>query len=415
MPRRPRLPVASLLVAVVALVAGCVPDTGELVEVRGPANETSLAAGITTLDFVVAHQSSCGRWVGVAPANHTRVDVKGRDLTKRPYDFLIEPTHQTNLDDLVYVAALAYADDGRLVGQATFGAHPFAKDKVLKRVQHLGLFGSASVAGGPKYVAVDGCVCAPGQPWIGTGTGTGCDVDVVTTFARLGDTLGCELPAGEALPVKCDGQQYPNEVPNRDLPCWAADGNGVCRLGVRTCADQDGFAYDSECNTGGNDPMAPSNALCAQYLACEQTACGDVAGCFTSAFTTSANVKCTLRVDPTTLEGAPIKPCGSDMTWTAALPGSSATDMSCLATVVLGTQQPPLTVGLVQAMTMGAQTRATSCPATLQIDAIDAPYPMALPATETVDLVVGDTLTHVTITIVQECSATDPSLVCSPA
>jgi hypothetical protein len=410
----------SLVVAAAAVVfgvaaAGCVPDTGELVEVRGPGGETSVAAGITTLDFVVAHQSSCGRWVGVAPANHKRVSVKGRDLTKRPYDFLIEPTHQTDLSDEVYVAALAYADDGQLLGQATFGAHPFAKDKVLKRVQRLGLFGAGATASGPKYVAGDGCVCAPGQPWVGTGTGTGCDVDVVTTFARLGDTLGCELPAGAALPVACDGQQFPNEVPNRDLPCWATDGNGDCRLGVRTCADQDGYAYDSECDVGGDDPPAPSSALCAQYLACEQTACGDITSCFTSAFATTANVKCTLRVDPSTLQGAPITPCGTDATWTAALPGSSATDATCLATVVLGTQQPPLTVGLVQAMTMGVQTRATSCPATLQVDAIDAPYPMALPATETVDLVVGETLTHVTITIVQECSTTDASLVCSPA
>lgn len=415
MPRRPRLPVASLLVAAVVIVSGCVPDTGELVEVRGPNGETSVQAGIAALDFVVAHQSSCGRWVGVAPANHKRVNVKGRDLTKNPYDFLIEPTHQTNLGDLVYVAVLAYADDGQLLGQATFGAHPFAKDKVLKRVQRLGLFGAGAQASGPKYVAADGCVCAPGQPWIGTGTGTGCDVDVVTSFARLGDTLGCELPAGAALPVACDGQQFPNEVPNRDLPCWAADGNGDCRLGVRTCADQAGYAYDSECNVGSDDPLAPSNALCAQYLACAQTACGNLTSCFTSAFTTTTDVKCTLRVDPSTLEGAPIMPCGADATWTAPLPGSSPTDMSCLATVILGTQQSPLTVGLVQAMTMGAQTRATSCPATLQIDAIDAPYPMALPPTTTVDLVVGDALTHVTITIVQECSTTDASLVCSPA
>ena len=154
MPRRPRLPVASLLLVVVAAVGGCVPDTGQLVEVRGPSGVTSVAAGITTLDFVVAHQSSCGRWVGVASATHRRVDVKGRDLTKHPYDFLIEPTHQTNLGDLAYVAALAYTADGRLVGEASFGAHAFTKDKVLKRSQRIGILGESERVGGPDRKSV---------------------------------------------------------------------------------------------------------------------------------------------------------------------------------------------------------------------------------------------------------------------
>jgi hypothetical protein len=412
-PRRPRLPVARLLVvALAAIGAGCVPDTGELVQVRGPAGETSIAAGITALDFIVAQQSYCGRWVGVASATHHRVDVSGRDLTKRPYEFLIEPTHQTNLDDLVYVGALAYAADGRLVGEATFGAHALSKDKILERSQRIGILSAAGQNGGPQYVAADGCVCAPGQPWIGNGSGSGCDVDVITTFDRLGDTAGCELPAGAALPMACDGQQYPNEVPDRILPCWADDDSGVCREGGRTCTDRDGYAYNSECVTTSDDPMLPSDTLCAQYLGCEQTACGDLVGCFGSSFTTSANVKCTLHVDPTTTPGAPIAPCAGG-SWTAPLPGSSATDTTCLAAVLKSVSQPPLTVGLAQAMVMGAQVRATSCPATLQIDKIDVPYPMALPAMQTVDLVVGETLTHVTIAFVQECGATEPALVCS--
>src|SRR5439155_404235 len=48
---------------------------------------------------------------------------------------------------------------------------------------------------GPIYVADDGCVCLPGQPWMGTGSRSGCDPGVITSFARLQDTRECELSA----------------------------------------------------------------------------------------------------------------------------------------------------------------------------------------------------------------------------
>src|SRR5438876_11250697 len=94
----------------VFLAAGCAPETGLIVEVTGPAGDTSsVAAGVAKLDFVVAHPSWCDRWVGVEPAMHTPVDVSGRDLTKRPFEFRINPSHMTDLGEYVYAAALAYA------------------------------------------------------------------------------------------------------------------------------------------------------------------------------------------------------------------------------------------------------------------------------------------------------------------
>ena len=63
--------------------------------------------------------------------------------------------------------------------------------------------------GAPQYAASDGgCVCAPGEPWVGDGSGAGCDTRVITSFDRLIDTAGCELtPKGAPLPVPvCDGQ-----------------------------------------------------------------------------------------------------------------------------------------------------------------------------------------------------------------
>src|SRR5438445_651142 len=49
---------------VVVTTAGCVNETGLMLEVTGPGDRTSVAAGITKLDFVVAHPSWCDPWVG---------------------------------------------------------------------------------------------------------------------------------------------------------------------------------------------------------------------------------------------------------------------------------------------------------------------------------------------------------------
>ena len=107
---------------VVVTTAGCVNETGLMLEVTGPGDRTSVAAGITKLDFVVAHPSWCDRWVGVEPAMHTTEDVSGRDLTKKPFEFRINPSHTTDLDEYVYAAALAYGSDGGLCARDR--AHP---------------------------------------------------------------------------------------------------------------------------------------------------------------------------------------------------------------------------------------------------------------------------------------------------
>lgn len=413
MPRQRHVPLTAAL-----FLLGCTPQTGLLVEVAGPGGGiTSVAAGVTTLDFVVAHPSYCERWIGDATANHTRINVKNRDLSKQPYDFLIKPTHQTDLSEPVYVAALAYADNGQLLGEASFGAHPLAQGQVLRRRARIALFGAAGRPGGPKYVTSDGCVCVPGEPWVGTGSGTGCDLQVVTSFARLGDTAGCELvPKGAPLPVPaCDGQLFGSELDSRALPCWADDGTGMCRVGSRACIDQLGEAYGSECSTSADAPALPSATLCARYRQCQQDPCGNLIACFERAFPTSRTVKCTLRVNPSTKPMEPIVPCAGG-SWKTTLPGGPATGTACVAALIEGTAQPPFTIGFGAAMSMpmttDAQPIATACPTTLQVDQIDVPYPMALPARQTFEAVIGEELVHISLETVQACDGS-ASLVCT--
>ena len=64
---------ARIIVIALAL-AGCKPETGLIVEVQGTlGGGSTTAAGITKLDFVVAHPSWCERWVGVvAGESHDR-------------------------------------------------------------------------------------------------------------------------------------------------------------------------------------------------------------------------------------------------------------------------------------------------------------------------------------------------------
>lgn len=408
------MPVARLAIALLVVV-GCVPSTGLIVEVQGPDGVTSTQAGIAQLDFVVAHPSWCERWVGVPPAMHTKVSVAGRDLTKKPFDFRIDPSHQTDLSAHVYVAALAYDASGNLLGEASFDSHPLAKEMVLKRTAKIFMF-NKSGANAPRYVADDGCVCAPGEPWVGTGSGSGCDTRVVTSFARLIDTAGCELtPKGSAPPVPvCDGQQFLDEPTDRELPCWATDGQGACRVTTRRCADQNGVAYTDECHTGNNDTMLPAGSmLCDRYLACEQKACSDVLGCFRAAFGQRGTLKCTLRIDPTTTPGEKIRPCAGAGAWSFAL-SQTITGSNCIAAVVDGVNQPPWTLGLAPpgGAAGAARPLASACPDVFQVDAIDARYPAAVPDTKEVDLVVGEHLIHVIITVERSCANGGPSLVC---
>jgi hypothetical protein len=407
----------SFIIAALALaVAGCKNETGVMVVVKGPASMTSVDAGITKLDFVVAHPSWCERWVGVPPANHTVKDVSGRDLSKKPYEFVINPSHQTDLSEPVYVAALAYDASGKLVGEATFDAHPLSNGEVLRREAPIFLFNRRNLPMPPQYVSQDGCVCTPGEPWVGTGSGSGCDTRVITSFARLIDTAGCELtPKGAPLPVPvCDGQQYMNEPTDRDLPCWAADAQGACRVTARRCADHDGVAYAEECNVGSNDVMLPADStLCMKYLNCEQDPCSDVAGCFRSSFMQTANVKCTVAIDPSTGENQPIKPCNGATNWTAPIITATTGGATCIAALVDGTDQPPYSLGFTVAGKMGPQLVSTGCPTQLTIDKIDAPYPAAVPDTKQIDVVAGEHLVHVTLQIQRSCSG-GATLVCSP-
>jgi hypothetical protein len=212
------------------------------------------------------------------------------------------------------------------------------------------------------------------------------------------------------VPV-CDGQQYRDEPSGRALPCWADDGAGACRVTTRSCVDASGVAYDRECGTGADDAALPSATLCAQYRTCQQTVCGDVIGCFVAAFPHRSTVRCTLRLDGTTRADEPITPCGGG-DWKAALPGGSATS-PCVAAVIEGTAQPPFNVGLLTSTADHPEPVAVDCPTTLWVQSIDAPYPEAVPATKELDVVVGETLTHVIIDIVKECSGGGASLSCT--
>ena len=204
-------------------LAGCSAKTGMLVEVQGPAGQSSIAAGVATLELVAAHRSWCERWVEDKDASHTRVDVHARDLHKKPYTFLIEPNHVTDLSEPVEVIVLARDANDRVIGAADFGDHPY-------RLRHLDEY-TARIAllqrPEASYAASDGCVCLPGAPWMGNGSGAGCDLDVVTSFDRLIDTAGCELPPGarELTSPVCDGQQYDGETVDREhallrRACW---------------------------------------------------------------------------------------------------------------------------------------------------------------------------------------------------
>jgi hypothetical protein len=407
---------ALVATALVVVLGGCKNETGLIVEVQGMTGGGSTTqAGITKLDFVVAHPSWCERFVGVAPANRTTRDVSGRNLATKPYELEITPSRTTDLSEQLYVAALAYDANGTLIGEASFDAHPLAQGEVLKRSAEIFAFRDTK-QGAPQYVASDGqCVCSPGEPWVGDGTGSACDTRVITSFDRLIDTAGCELtPKGAPLPVPvCDGQQYMDEPIDRNLPCWNSDGQGVCRVTTRHCADHNGVAYTEECNVDGTDTMLPADSqLCSRYRMCQQQACGDVIGCVRGMFTQRATMKCTLPIDPTTGPGEPIRPCPNGGTWTAALPTATTGGTMCLAAMLDGVQQPPYTMGLVVAGKTGPQTLASTCPNNFVISKIDEPYPDAVPNKE-FDLVSGEHLVHVTIEVVRACVAGATALVCS--
>lgn len=384
--------------ALVALVSGCTLQTG--IEARVSAPEG--APPVATLEFFVSHESFCERQVADgALVSSTRVDVSARDLHARPYELLIHPTHFTDIDQPIQVMAVALDANGRAIGNANFGAHPFRSGEVNEYSQDLGFFTRTDA----NYVTPDGCACIPGEPWVGNGSGTGCDLDVVPSFDRFIDTAGCELSQGrrELSGPVCDGHLYLTEAPDRRLPCYSS-ADGTCRIGLRGCVDHDGLAYDSECVPVAGDPAPPSGALCDAYANCEQNACGDLIGCFLGAATAAHNLTCKLFVN----DG--LMPCTGGK-WETVIPvTANLTGAACVSAMVEGRIQPPLTVGFKDPAATGSRTRSTMCPPTLVVESI-APDP-ALPKEMTVVMTVGDQVINVKLQIIRSCAGVTASLNC---
>jgi hypothetical protein len=398
-----------LLCAAAATAAGCAVDTGLILEVEMPQGPSSVDKGVASLEFKVAHQSWCERWVTDPDASPVNVDVSRRDLAKSPYELFVRASTETDLKQPLWALALVRDAAGMLIGWAPFGQMSFTREKVLWFRGTIALNPNA-VASGPSYVADDGgCVCLPGEPWIGNGLQKDCDLRVPTSYDRLVDTLGCELPANRTmlLPVACDGQHYPVEPKGpRDLPCYARRG-ASCVVATRSCRDQDGVAYDSDCAPVETDPALPDATLCDDYAACEREACSDVEACFRGK-QQPLQLSCVLRASPAS--GQAIAPCGSGG-WRAALPGMG----NCAAAVLDGVKQPPFTIGLAGPDPADATAHPVSsaCPAQLVVQSIDGTS-ADLPAQHELDLTLGDHLLHVTIKVLRECGAADePALKCS--
>jgi hypothetical protein len=389
------------LAAVLLLACGCHERTGFILEVSMH-QTSSKAAGVATLELVMATQSWCDRWVEDQGVSGTKVDVHARELSKDPYDFLVEPVTATDIKAPVVPVVLARDANGQLLGEAPFGTLNWSVGHVDKYKRAVELLVRGSQSNGPRYVTDDGCVCLPGQPWMGTGTRTGCDNHVVTSFDRLQDTKDCELPQGSPLPIACDGQQYPNEAPNRDLPCFA-EVNGACLVDVRSCQDQNGFAYNSECLPASSAPALPDSTMCDAYLACERNPCGDIIGCLTQALPQEAHF-CTLRIALTT--DGKMHPC-ADGAWSTTLPAAA-----CPAALLDGTLQPPFQLGFAISGQTDVQAIAPTCPVNFTVENIDASSYDDVPYSHDLFMTAKDQLLRVHIDIEIGCLDGVPSLIC---
>jgi hypothetical protein len=291
---------------------------------------------------------------------------------------------------------LALADDGHLLGVAAFDPHPFVYEEVAKYSARIALLDRRDAS----YLASDGCVCVPGVPLIGTSSGTGCDQDLPPSFARLVDTAGCELPAGAALPIGvCDGQLYPGEKPNRDLPCFAST-PGACRAGHRICNDQGGRAYDRECVPDSSAPVLPSSALCDAYLGCEMIACADPGVCLQDSTPAHKQLRCTLPVNPDVVNGAS-GPCDGG-NWSYTFDGLSGA--ACVGTMLDGMDQGPATIGWEKDATTPDPVLISSlCPPTLVVSRLNA-KPGELPGQLNFALSLGDTVYDVTLSFEVVCN-----------
>lgn len=361
-------------------LAGCAPQTGLYLEVLGPTNKSSVDAGIAELRLIAAHQSYCERWITDGDASMLRFSVAGRDLGLDPVTILITPDKQTGgiqnynseTPDPIRPIVLALDASGKLLGVASFDPHPFFYEEVRKYSEHITLYTRND---GPAYLAADGCLCAPGVPSVATSSGSGCDLQVPSSYARLVDTAGCELPPGGTIPLDaCDGQLYPGEKQNRELPCFVAAA-GACRIGQRICNDRSGRTYDRECTASSMSPSLSTSALCDAYLGCEANACRDPGACMrSSAAVPHKTLTCTLPVSPMAKDGESVACDGGS--WSLAIPSGNTT--SCVATMLDGTAQGPVTLGFGKAGTPDPQLIASTCPATLVVGNVDGD-PATLP------------------------------------
>jgi hypothetical protein len=379
------------------LLAGCT-ETGVLLNVHGDGNGAQ--STVATLELFAATKTFCDRWVHDGSASLTHYPVAGRDLDKKPYQILVRPTHVINLDDSVEYLIAAFDASGALVGSADFGDFPFRKNRVEQYDASIDLLKRPQPASGPgpSYFAGgdEDCVCMPGRRWLGNGRATQCDLRVVPSQDRVSDTAGCDIPPGRQLsaPV-CDGQTWntPGDTPMRDSACFVADAQG-CHMVPRRCADQDGVAWDGECDPA--DPMGkllPSSALCDAFAQCEQTPCNDLDGCFFTSAPQSA-LSCTLTIDPATSMPCPTK------SW--QFPLAQLNTPQCIAEIVYVT--PPLEATVMNTVTAG-------CVPTLTITSVGTSLD-AVPSTVEIDVVLGDKLMRLKIAVVKSCVVDGPGLSC---
>jgi len=387
----------------------CAPQTGLIFEVQGP--EGSSSAEIAELELITAHRSYCERWVADTTASGSRYSVVGRDLEAEPLSILLSPDERTDVlmpdeeyaepDQLVRATVLARDATGQLIGLASFDALPFKYEEVRKYRERINLLGRGSRADGPRYVTDDGCMCIPGRSWVGNSSGMGCDQLIPPSFDSLVHTAGCELPAGASLPIGvCDGQLYPGESANRSVSCYASRG-GVCRIGTRTCDDENGHVFDRECSPSETGPALPSAALCDAFLACERTACGDPMACLKSAIPNHKQLRCILPVSPVSNAGAG-QPCPGG-SWSVS--GGALVGPGCAAGLLDGTHQGPVTLGWQREGETTAFASSSLCPPTFFVEKIEAEDPTLLPGELKFTISLDDQLFDVSLLIKAECAA----------
>ena len=383
-----------------AALSACAPKTGLLFEVQGPAGQSTIAAGIAELRLVTAHASYCGRWVtGTQPSSFT-VDVHARDLGANPISILLSPDARTDLSDPVRAIVLALDASGQLLGQASFSPEKFVYEQVSKYAQRITLLGVGMRSDGPRYVADDGCVCIPGQPYIGNSSGTGCDARIPPSLQNLISTAGCELPPGASLPIGiCDGQLYPGERANRDVPCFSTRSNS-CRIGQRVCNDQNGRGLDRECSPQDPSLSLPSGVLCDAFLACERVACGDPIACLEASALAHKQLHCTLPLSPDPKNGA-AQACDGG-SWSTTV-GTTTASASCVSAMLDGTQVGAVTLGWKKDGSDVPQLVSASCPPTLIVGSVEVSDPSAAVGSSTFTISIGDQLYDVTLDVTVGC------------